>query len=371
MYFVPKVLVLMTSAVLLCTAASSSTAHDPNGDFIQTDVSDDLTPLWYSNATLAKMVMKGMSAKHTGTRGINGTKRTSYSVERAKAFCLNTLVGDNPCRSCVWVPGLLCVNSWSKLTCQHLNMFTEQAVWCGSFDFGRRPTTNIPAGSPVAATMMTLTPTQTDSTSTNLMYSTDSMTSTTISSVMSIVTSISTDLSSTSTQGTVATPTTQPTTPMPTSSDGVVPAEILSALNSADWSKILISQQPDSSFSPSTVYHAPDMISAIVSMATNGVGSQKLWLGGSEPNAIKYGLVSIAAFLGQAMKETIQYDACDENNWNLPNGYSAANSCGQLGQAYDHYTCSASEQEMQCEIDPTKIVVAKTNAKVQSLFYYF
>ena len=28
-----------------------------------------------------------------------------------------------------------------------------------------------------------------------------------------------------------------------------------------------------------------------------------------------YGLVNIAAFLAQAMKETIRYDACDENSW--------------------------------------------------------
>lgn len=29
----------------------------------------------------------------------------------------------------------------------------------------------------------------------------------------------------------------------------------------------------------------------------------------------EYGLVNLAAFLAQCMKETILYDACDENNW--------------------------------------------------------
>ena len=45
-------------------------------------------------------------------------------------------------------------------------------------------------------------------------------------------------------------------------------------------------------------------------------------------------MVSVAAFLAQSMKETIQYDACDENNWDIPTGYAAANACGQRGQSY-------------------------------------
>jgi len=43
-----------------------------------------------------------------------------------------------------------------------------------------------------------------------------------------------------------------------------------------------------------------------------------MWLGekcGSR--AKKQALVNISAFLGQAMRETIIYDACDENNWDL------------------------------------------------------
>ena len=35
------------------------------------------------------------------------------------------------------------------------------------------------------------------------------------------------------------------------------------------------------------------------------------------------------------MKETIKYDACDENNWDIINAkYPLSNSCGQLGQSY-------------------------------------
>ena len=37
----------------------------------------------------------------------------------------------------------------------------------------------------------------------------------------------------------------------------------------------------------------------------------------------------------QSMKETIQYDACSENNWDVRNNaYPASNACGQLGQSY-------------------------------------
>ena len=54
----------------------------------------------------------------------------------------------------------------------------------------------------------------------------------------------------------------------------------------------------------------------------------------SQPNARTYGLVNLAAFLAQSMKETIKYDACDENNWDATTGYPASNACGQLGQSY-------------------------------------
>ena len=48
---------------------------------------------------------------------------------------------------------------------------------------------------------------------------------------------------------------------------------------------------------------------------SQGVGNATFWLGDSSSNGWKYGLVSAAAFLAQSMQETIQYDACDENNW--------------------------------------------------------
>jgi hypothetical protein len=64
------------------------------------------------------------------------------------------------------------------------------------------------------------------------------------------------------------------------------------------------------------------------------------------------------------MKETIRYNACDENSWDLVNGvYPVSNACGQLGQSYQDYKCSAAEAHMQCEVDPDMKVTASTNSK--------
>lgn len=76
------------------------------------------------------------------------------------------------------------------------------------------------------------------------------------------------------------------------------------------------------------------------------------------------GRLNMAAFLAQSMKETIAYDVCDENNWDAVGGaYPASNSCGQLGQQYSNYKCSAAEKMMECPIDATMEKKAATNAQ--------
>merc|ERR550525_38351 len=111
------------------------------------------------------------------------------------------------------------------------------------------------------------------------------------------------------------------------------------------------------------------MTSAVVMMATKGVGQLHLWLGEGDWMPSKerhiYGLVNVAAFLAQVMQETVRYNACDENNWSNKqvvqgaggSTYSAASACGQLGQSYQDYTCSAEEDaeaggKMACDVDP-------------------
>lgn len=134
----------------------------------------------------------------------------------------------------------------------------------------------------------------------------------------------------------------------------------VNVLRQTDWGQVLVSQQPDLSYKPSTVYASPDLIKAVQDMVQYGVGSQRLWFGDGND---QYGLVGVASFIAQAMHETIKYDACDENNWDMTNGYSAANACGQLGQAYDKYECSGEDVGKECKVNPNKVVVASSNAK--------
>merc|ERR1712048_475544 len=126
---------------------------------------------------------------------------------------------------------------------------------------------------------------------------------------------------------------------------------------------------------PSDLYTWEGMTKAVGLMASQGVGSLKLWVGSEGMNAVKYGLVNIAAFLAQCMQETIQFNACDENNWS--NGevvakhggtiYSATSACGQLHQSYQDYTCSAEDDalaggQMACDVDPEMEMRASTQA---------
>merc|ERR1719389_839338 len=120
------------------------------------------------------------------------------------------------------------------------------------------------------------------------------------------------------------------------------------------------------------------MIVAVQKMAETGIGSAKLWLGDGADAAKDrlYGLVNIAAFLAQCMQETIQYNACDENNWSDRavvaeaggSTYSATSACGQLHQSYQDYTCSAEEDnmaggKMACDVDPSMETRAATQAQ--------
>jgi len=129
----------------------------------------------------------------------------------------------------------------------------------------------------------------------------------------------------------------------------------------------------------SDVYKWPDMVRAVELMATTGIGSAKFWLG--EGSNFIYGLVNVAAFLAQTMQETIQFNACDENNWSNKDvvkgtpghpgaggsEYSSTSACGQLHQSYQDYTCSAEEDaiaggQMACDVDPNMEARAATQA---------
>ena len=100
-------------------------------------------------------------------------------------------------------------------------------------------------------------------------------------------------------------------------------------------SKLFLYQTPAFQWIPSSVYKYRDFKESLYVMATEGVANKKFYIGDDDvENGHVYGLVNIAAFLAQSMKETIQYDACDENSWDLVGGkYPLSNACGQLGQS--------------------------------------
>ena len=84
------------------------------------------------------------------------------------------------------------------------------------------------------------------------------------------------------------------------------------------------------SWSPSTIYKWRDFVQAIATTYGLGIGDNRLWLGDEDMEGAaraQYALVNLAAFLAQSMKESIKYDACDENNWDNTN-YAISNSCG-------------------------------------------
>lgn len=71
-----------------------------------------------------------------------------------------------------------------------------------------------------------------------------------------------------------------------------------------------------------------------------------------------YGLVNLAAFLANAMVESIEKDSCDELNWqHTSERYALANSCGQDGRSYEDETCDIFSSDeiddvFSCEVDP-------------------
>jgi len=149
---------------------------------------------------------------------------------------------------------------------------------------------------------------------------------------------------------------------------------MIAALEAVDSTGVFMFQKPDLKWAPSTLYLWKDMIAGVKIMATQGIGKQKLFVG--EGNNFNYGLVNLAAFLGESMKETIMYNACDENNWSNPavthqfggTPYTASYACGQGKQSYQDYKCSAEDNKlaggkMACDFDPNMELRAHTQAQ--------
>ena len=67
---------------------------------------------------------------------------------------------------------------------------------------------------------------------------------------------------------------------------------------------------------PSTIYKCKDLMSALKKLQNAGeIFSCGLVMTAATVPSQKMALVNLAAFMGQAMRETIIYDACNRNNW--------------------------------------------------------
>jgi len=114
----------------------------------------------------------------------------------------------------------------------------------------------------------------------------------------------------------------------------------------------------------SAQYTWGDFVQAYRTLTSTGIGGRRFLHG----NSVEAGLVNIAAFLAQCMQETIQYDACDENNWSrglagVPD-YPVSAACGQAGQDYSQYRCFGGEgpnsRNVQCPIDNAMVSIASS-----------
>ena len=90
-------------------------------------------------------------------------------------------------------------------------------------------------------------------------------------------------------------------------------------------------------------------------MITTPIGNKSFYIGsGERRNGRVYGLVNVAAFLSQAVVDSIQYGSCDEINTELINGVMPiSNACGQNGIDYQDSAslCLPSEEKYACETE--------------------
>lgn len=113
---------------------------------------------------------------------------------------------------------------------------------------------------------------------------------------------------------------------------------IFTAVQSTVDDELFLSETPLSEWIPSSVYRFSGFYDGLKIMHSVGVAGKKLYIGANSNqddflkngqviettkdcvHCFMYGLVNVAAFLAQAMKETIRYDACDENSWDRVGG---------------------------------------------------
>lgn len=160
----------------------------------------------------------------------------------------------------------------------------------------------------------------------------------------------------------------EPSSKSPSGSSPAAQAlDLLSSKSEIIDNELFLYETPMMKWEPSTIYNHEGLSKGLQIMNSEGVAGMRYYLGDKNKGgdkAYRYGLTNVAAFLAQSMKETIKYNACSENNWDLfGEGYPVSNACGQLGQSYQDYDCPKGEEHMACDIDLDMEIIATTNAK--------
>jgi len=155
-------------------------------------------------------------------------------------------------------------------------------------------------------------------------------------------------------------PTNRPTTEIPTI--GGTAMEHLEIKRELIEQRVLVSYNGASGFGyPSKQYTFGGLMQGLRLMSVNGFDADfkfLLWEGDREKYI--YGLVNLAAFLANVMVESIEYDTCDELNWQKVDGnYPISNSCGQEGRSYEDENCALGSTEfLSCDVDKYMEVTA-------------
>jgi len=118
---------------------------------------------------------------------------------------------------------------------------------------------------------------------------------------------------------------------------------------------VLQSFNPAGIASPSTRYHYPELIKALREMAREGItsgGREFKFYAPTGERSMGYGRANLAAFLANAMVESIAHDTCDEFNIDeVADRYALSNACGQNGRSYQDEVCANREEwHMSCPV---------------------
>eukprot|EP00804_Cyclotella_cryptica_P021002 CCRYP_009303-RD/>CCRYP_009303-RD protein AED:0.09 eAED:0.09 QI:102/0.93/0.93/1/0.8/0.62/16/340/1751 len=169
-------------------------------------------------------------------------------------------------------------------------------------------------------------------------------------------------------------PTVSPTiSPAPTSLAGRPPSKVATdfwervTTSKKHVEEVLLTSEHPYGISASYIYTWKSFLISLEKMTKDEIGpGPGNWFYIGEEDTVDYGLVNLAAFLAHAVTQSIYFDACDENNWEVVDfRYPLSNSCGQGlqgGLSYQDQKCTDEDEGLECEVDPKMEIYGVTHA---------